>query len=267
MLFEKASTRTVASIESGVALLGGSTVVLHGRDIQIEGQLAGQKKRGEPLRDAARVLGGYVDVLVARMRAHEDVLELARHARVPVVNGLSPLDHPLQAFADLLTVFERREKPFALKWAYVGEVTGAMHGLMAISSLARFELRVCVPPGAAIDAGVLAKSKETVRVVASPAEAVKGADVVCTDAWRSLDDVEGGAREARLAALAPWRVDDQLLAGAAGDAIVLHPLPASRGMEITDEVLEGMRSVVFDQAKNRLPATQALLEHLLEVPT
>jgi ornithine carbamoyltransferase len=265
MLFEKPSTRTVASFEAGTALLGGATVVLHGRDTQLEGQ----RKGGEPLRDAARVLGGYVDILVARMRSHEDVLELARHARIPVINGLTPLDHPCQAVADVLTVFERREDPFALTWSYVGEVTGAMHGLIAIASIAGFKLRVCVPPGATVDATVLARARQTsstIQVVASPVEAVTGADVVCTDAWHSLDDLDGDLRERRLSALAQWRVDESLLAHAAPDHFVLHPLPAHRGLEITDDVLEGMRSVAFEQAKNRLPASQALLEWLLEVP-
>lgn len=264
MLFERPSTRTRASFEAGVALLGGSTVVLQGRDTQIETQ----RRQGEPLRDAARVLGGYVDALVARMTKHDDLLELARHARVPVVNGLSELDHPCQSFADLLTVFERREAPLALSWAYVGEVTGAMHGLIAMTSMLGISLRVATPRGSSIDAGVLARAGDhagKVEVSNDPVGAARGADVVCTDAWHSLDGLEGDARASRERDLAPFQVNAELLSRAAAEPLVLHPLPAHRGLEITDDVLEGMRSVAFDQARNRLPAQQALLEHLLDV--
>jgi ornithine carbamoyltransferase len=264
MLFERPSTRTRASFEAGVALLGGATVVLHGRDTQIETK----EREGEPLRDAARVLGGYVDVLVARMHRHEDLLELARHARVPVVNGLSDLDHPCQAFADLLTVFERRENPMSLTWAYVGEVTGAMHGLIALASLLEVQLRVAVPEGAHVASAVLERARALggrTEIVVDPAVAVRGADVVCTDAWHSLDALTGAARAERQRELQPFQVNAELLAQAAAEPLVLHPLPAHRGLEITDDVLEGMRSVVFDQAKNRLPAQQALLELLLDV--
>lgn len=262
MLFERSSTRTRASFEAGIALLGGATVVLHGRDTQLGTE-------GEPWRDAARVLGSYVDALVVRAQSHAHVEELARHARVPVVNGLSELDHPCQVVTDLFTVFERREKPFDVKWAYVGEAQGTANGLVALSALTGLELALAMPERQSPDAGFLERAKAAgarVAVVREPAQAVQGAGVVSTDAWASLQGLEGTARAARIKALERFQVNDALLAGAADDCTVLHPLPARRGLEITDDVLEGMHSVAFQQAGNRLPVQQAILEWLLGVP-
>lgn len=261
MLFEKPSTRTRASFEAGVALLGGASVVLHGRDTQLATD-------GEPLRDAARVLGSYVDALVVRATTHAHVDELARHARVPVVNGLSELDHPAQVLTDLFTVFERKERPFDLKWAYVGEAQGTANGLVALAAVAGIELALALPEQQAPDAGFLQRARAAgarVEVVHDAAKAVEGAGVVSTDAWASLTRLDGEAREERARALRAFQVNDALLARAAEGAIVLHPLPARRGLEITDDVLEGMHSVAFQQAGNRLPVQQALLEWLLGV--
>lgn len=262
MLFERSSTRTRASFEAGIALLGGATVVLHGRDTQLGTE-------GEPWRDAARVLGSYVDALVVRAQSHAHVEELARHARVPVVNGLSELDHPCQVITDLFTVFERKERPFDMKWAYVGEAQGTANGLVALAALAGIELSLAMPERQSPDASFLERAKSAgakVHLVRDPAEAVKGAGVVSTDAWSSLQGLEGPARAARIKVLEKWQVNDALLALAADDCTVLHPLPARRGLEITDDVLEGMHSVAFQQAGNRLPVQQAILEWLLGVP-
>ena len=266
MLFEKPSTRTRASFEAGIALLGGSSVVLHGRDTQLASASA---EGGEPLRDAARVLGSYVDALVVRALTHADVEELAKHAKVPVVNGLSELDHPCQVITDLFTVFERKERPFEVKWAYVGEAQGTANGLVALASLTGIELSLALPEQQSPDAELMQRAKAAgakVRVVRDPAAAVAGADVVSTDAWSSLVGLEGAKRDKRAAALAAFQVNDALVANAADDHVVLHPLPARRGLEITDDVLEGMHSVAFQQAGNRLPVQQALLEWLLGVP-
>lgn len=262
MLFEKASTRTRPSIEAGVALLGGATVVLHARDAHALGE------EHEPLRDAARVLGSYVDALVARMRSHADLEELARHARVPVVNGQSELDHPCQVVTDLFTVFERKERPFDVRWAYVGEPRGTANGLLAVAALTGIELALALPEGASPDAQALARAKSAgarVSVGHDPVAAVRGAGVISTDAWSTPAALEPTQRAARLAALAPFQVNDALLAHAADDAVVLHSLPARRGQEITDDALEGMRSVAFQQSGNRLCVQQALLEWLLGV--
>ncbi|OGQ09538.1 MAG: hypothetical protein A2138_12260 [Deltaproteobacteria bacterium RBG_16_71_12] len=263
MLFEKASTRTRPSVEAGVALLGGATVVLHARDAHALGE------EHEPLRDAARVLGTYVDALVARMRSHVDLEELARHARVPVVNGQSELDHPCQVVTDLFTVFERKERPFETRWAYVGEARGTANGLVALAALTGIELALALPEADGLDPVALARARSAgakVVVVADPIAAVRGAGVVSTDAWASPGALEQGARATRLAALARFQVNDELLGHAADDVLVLHPLPARRGQEITDDALEGMRSVAFQQAGNRLCVQQALLEWLLGVP-
>lgn len=262
MLFEKPSTRTRPSLEAGVAVLGGATVVVHARDAHALGE------EHEPLRDAARVLGSYVDALVARMRSHADLEELARHARVPVVNGQSELDHPCQVITDLFTVFERKERPFETRWAYVGEARGTANGLVALAALTGIELALALPNADGLDAQTLARAKSAgarVSVGADPVAAVAGAGVVSTDAWISPVALEPAARTSRLAALAPFQVNDALLARAADDAVVLHPLPARRGQEITDDALEGMRSVAFQQAGNRLCVQQAVLEWLLGV--
>jgi ornithine carbamoyltransferase len=262
MLFERPSTRTRASFESGTALLGGSTVVLHGRDTQLHTE-------GEALRDMARVLGSYVDAVVARAPRHAHVEELARHAHVPVVNGLSELDHPCQVITDLFTVFERKEKPFDVKWAYVGEAQGTCNGLVALAAIAGIEVALALPAGQSPDAETLRRARAMgarVSVGTDPAAAVDGAGVVSTDAWASLDGLTGAQRTSRANELLHLQVNGALLARAHDDSIVLHPLPARRGFEITDDVLEGMHSVAFQQAGNRLPVQQALLERLLAVP-
>ena len=249
MLFERVSTRTRVSFESGSALLGAHCVVLQGRDIW----LGDDVDSGEVLRDTARVLGGAVDLLVVRPAgAHATVEEMARHAGVPVINGLSDKDHPCQVLTDLFTVFERRERPYASKLAFVGDSVPMANGYLSLAALCGIEVRLALPAGVVVDAELLkrAQARTTVLVTSSPAEAVTGADVVATAAW-SRNVVDG------------FRLDDALLAKADDDAIVLHPLPAHRGREITDDVLEGSRSVAFQQAQNRLPVQQAILEALL----
>lgn len=253
MLFEKESTRTRMSFESGVAQLGGSCVVMQARDTQLVS--------GELLRDAARVIGGYCDAMMVRTFGHDAIEEYARHAGVPVINGMSDLDHPCQVLTDLFTVFERREDPFGLTWAWVGESRGVANGLLAAASLCGFELRIASPEARAPDAGYRARAGEknaNVIYTEDPKEAVAGAHVVMTGSWT-------GGEEAR-DLLAPYQLAGGLLAEADDDHLVLHALPAQRGQEITDDVLEGRHSVVFQQASNRLPVQQALLEWLLEVP-
>lgn len=248
MLFERVSTRTRVSFESGAALLGAHCIVLQGRDIWL-----GDQHDGEVLRDTARVIGGAVDLLVVRPTgAHATVDELARHAGVPVVNGLSDKDHPCQVLTDLFTLFERREHPFKSRLAFVGDSVPMANGYLALAALTGLEVRLALPAGVVVDAELLkrAQARTSVLVTASPAEAVAGADAVATAAWSGA--VADG-----------FRLDDALLSKASDDAIVLHPLPARRGQEITDDVLEGPRSVAFQQAQNRLPVQQAIVEALL----
>ena len=252
MLFEKPSTRTRVSFEAGVKLLGGATIVLQGRDLWL-GAPSDDVGGGEVLRDTARVLGGSLDVLVVRPHgSHATIEELARHAAIPVVNGMSDRDHPCQVLTDLFTLYERRERPYESKVCFVGDSVAIAQGYLALSILTGLELRLALPAGVDVDAELLkrAQAKAKVSVHRSAAEAVDGADAVSTAAWSRP--------------VAPgFCVDDALLQKASPDATVLHSLPAHRGQEITDDVLEGTRSVCFQQAQNRLPVQQALLEHLL----
>ncbi|MDP2343140.1 MAG: ornithine carbamoyltransferase [Deltaproteobacteria bacterium] len=251
MLFEKPSTRTRVSFEAGVKLLGGSTIVLQGRDLW----LGASSSSAEPevLRDTARVLGSSLDLLVVRpLGPHATIEELARHAAVPVVNGMSDTDHPCQVLTDLFTIYERREHPYESKVAFVGDSVAIAQGYLALAILTGLEVRLAMPAGVDVDADLLkrAQAKAKVSLHRSAAQAVDGADVVSTAAWSR--PVASG-----------FCVDDALLQKASPDATVLHSLPAHRGQEITDDVLEGTRSVCFQQAQNRLPVQQALLEHLL----
>ncbi len=249
MLFERPSTRTRVSFQSGSALLGAHCLVLEGRDIWLHAN----DGDGEVLRDTARVIGGSVDLIVFRPQGpHSTVDELARHAGVPVVNGLSDRDHPCQVLTDIFTLFERRERPYQSKLAFVGDSTAMANGYLSLAALCGLEVRLAMPQGSNVDADLLkrAQARAKVLVTHTPAEAIAGADVVATAAWAG--PVAAG-----------FCVDDAALMGAADDVTVLHPLPAHRGQEISDDVLEGPRSVAFQQAQNRLPVQQAILEALL----
>jgi ornithine carbamoyltransferase len=255
MLFEKPSTRTRVSFEAGIKLLGGSTVILQGRDIWLRATEDGKDNDGptEVLRDTARVLGGSLDALVVRPQGpHSTVEEMARHAGVPVINGMSDRDHPCQVLTDLFTLYERREAPFAARLAFVGDSLAMAHGYLSLAILTGLEVRLALPEGAEVDGELLKKAQQKAHVVvtADAAVAVAGADVVSTAAWAR--PVPRG-----------FCVNGALLQGASPDVTVLHCLPAHRGQEITDDVLEGTHSVAFQQAQNRLPVQQALLEMLL----
>ena len=254
MLLEKPSTRTRVSFEAGAALLGATTIALQGRDTQLATQVEG----GEPLRDFARVLGGYVDALVVRPgTGHALVDEVARHTGVPVVNGLSSVDHPCQVVTDLFTVFERRERPFDVRWTFIGDNTAMANGLIALSAVAGIAVTIAAPTEAGLDPGVRARARAAnarVSVTNDPRAAVEGADIISTAAWSGAAPADVVQR---------FQVNDALLSLAADGHTVLHPLPAHRGHEITDDVIEGMHSVVFQAANNRLPVQQAILEWLL----
>jgi ornithine carbamoyltransferase len=247
LVFEKPSTRTRISFEVGVAELGGTPVVLRGDELQLT--------RGESVADTGRILSRYVAGIVVRAGSDEVVRELAGAAGVPVVNGLTPEHHPCQALADLLTLRERCGDLDGLKVAYVGDGNNVARSLALLGGRAGVEVRVASPDGYGLVPGVAALQ------TADPVEAVTGADAVYTDVWVSMGDEADADR--RRAALAPYQVNGELLAAAADGAIVLHCLPAHPGEEITDEVLYGERSAVWDQAENRLHAQKALLELLL----
>jgi ornithine carbamoyltransferase len=247
LVFEKPSTRTRISFEVGVAELGAAPVVLRGDEMQVS--------RGESVGDTARVLSRYVDAIVIRSGSHEAVAELAAAAEVPVVNGLTPLHHPCQALADLLTLRERLGDLEGRRLAYVGDGNNVARSLAVLGELAGLEVVVAAPPGYQLEEGHGAK------LTGDPRAAAAGSDALYTDVWVSMGDEAEAER--RRADLAPFRLDRDLLAAAADGAIVLHCLPAHPGEEIDADVLYSDASAVWDQAENRLHAQKALLEALL----
>lgn len=261
LLFDKPSLRTRVSFEVGVAELGGHPLVVDSRSTHFG--------RGETLGDAGRVLSRYVDAIVLRTFGDDRLAELAAGATVPVLNGLTDMFHPCQLLADLLTVREWCGGTAGRTLAYLGDTTNNMaHSYLLAGATAGMAVRVAGPDGFAPDPAVLARAGEiaagtggSVRPLREPVEAVTGADVVATDAWTSMG--QEGQERSRGAALAAYQVNDKLLAHAAPQVAVLHCLPAHRGEEITDDVLDGPRSAVFDQAENRLHAQKALLAWLL----
>lgn len=257
MVFEKASTRTRVSFEVAAYQLGGNAMLLSPRDTQLG--------RGEPIRDTARVLARYLDALVVRTYEHASIEEMARYADVPVVNALTDASHPCQVLADLLTVTERFGADALSKGglvvAWIGDGNNMANSWLEACALLGFELRLACPAGYDPDPALLAKAGAHAKVVRSPAEAAQGAHVINTDVWASMGQ-EGEAEERRQR-FAGFIVDGALLERARPNAIVLHCLPAHRGEEITDAVMEGPQSAVFDEAENRLHAQKALLELLL----
>lgn len=256
MIFEKSSTRTRVSFEVGTTQLGGHALFLSSRDIQIG--------RGEPVRDTARVLSRYVDGIMIRTFSHSVIEELACFATVPVINGLTDLLHPCQVLADLLTVreeFGEDLRPRRIAW--VGDGNNMANSWLNAAFRFGFELRLACPEGYRPDAAILERAGAATRVVLTddPAEAVTGADVVNTDVWTSMGQEEETAARAR--AFAGYHVDAELMARAQSNAIFLHCLPAHRGEEVADEVLEGPASRVFDEAENRLHVQKAILFRLM----
>ncbi|MDL5362868.1 ornithine carbamoyltransferase [Halalkalicoccus sp. NIPERK01] len=255
MLFEKPSTRTRVSFETGMTQLGGHAVFLGSEDIQLG--------HGEPLKDTARALSGYVDALMARVFEHAHVEELARYATVPVVNGLTDDAHPCQTLADLLTVRETFDDLEDVSVTWVGDANNVARSFALGCALAGIDLTVATPPEYALDEDVVERADSlgtAPTVTEDPSEAVEGADVVYTDVWVSMG--QEGERDERLSAFEGFQVNGDLLAHAP-DARVMHCLPAHRGEEITDDAIEGERSLVFEQAENRLHAQKGLLSFLL----
>jgi ornithine carbamoyltransferase len=247
LVFQRPSTRTRISFEVGVAELGGTPIVLRGDEMQFS--------RGESAGDTARVLSRYVDAIAIRSGSHEEVAELAAAADVPVVNALTPLHHPCQAIADLLTLRERFGDLDGLRLAYVGDGNNVARSLAVLGELAGVEVVVAAPPGYQLEEG------HGVKLTDDPRAAAAEADALYTDVWVSMGDEAEADR--RRADLAPFRLDADLLAVAKDRAIVLHCLPAHPGEEITADLLYSDASAVWDQAENRLHAQKALLEALL----
>jgi ornithine carbamoyltransferase len=246
LIFEKPSTRTRVSFEVGVAELGATPLVLRGDELQLT--------RGESFGDTGRVLSRYVHGIVIRSGSDERVRGLAEAASVPVVNGLTPDHHPCQALADLLTLKERFVDLDGLRLAYVGDGNNVARSLAILGRIAGVEVVVSSPEGYGIE-------RELAELVADPRAAVADADAVYTDVWVSMGDEAEAER--RRSDLAPYQLNEELLAAAADRAVAMHCLPAHPGEEISAEVLYGERSAVWDQAENRLHAQKALLERLL----
>ncbi|MDR1702643.1 MAG: ornithine carbamoyltransferase [Sporomusaceae bacterium] len=260
MIFQKSSTRTRISFEAGMWQLGGSALFLSANDLQIG--------RGEPVKDTARVLSRYLDGIMIRTFSHLEVEELARYASIPVINGLTDLVHPCQAMADIFTAIEYKGDVKGKKLAYIGDGNNMANALLHICAKMGMDITVATPPAYQPDSAIvkesLAIAKETgskIALIHDPLEAARGADVLYTDVWASMGQEE--EQLARNKAMAGFCIDDKIVGAAQKDVIIMHCLPAHRGEEITDAVMEGAHSVVFDEAENRLHVQKAIMALLM----
>jgi len=251
MIFEKNSTRTRVSFDMAMRQLGGTTMVMDAGSMQIG--------RGESIADTARVLSRYVDAIMIRTDDHAKIVEMAHHASVPIVNGLTDRSHPCQIMADMQTVIERRGSLTGSKWAWLGDGNNVLHSIVEAGSLMGFEVVAACPAGYDPDADVIGAATNRgarVSVVRDAAVAVAGADIVVTDTWISMGQSHA---EAKLAAMMPYQVTNALMADAKPNATFLHCLPAHRGEEVVDSVIDGPQSAIWDEAENRLHAQKAVL--------
>jgi len=257
LVFEKPSTRTRVSFETAMYGLGGQVIYLSSRDTQLA--------RNEPLKDMARVMSRYVDGLVIRTYGQEIVDELARYSQVPVINALTDLHHPCQILSDLMTVIEHKGALDKLKIAWVGDGNNMANSWIQAAARLGFALTLACPDGYEPDRDILtaarAEAARPINLVRDPVEAVAEADVINTDVWASMGQED--EQLLRLKAFRPYQVNDRLLRGAAPDAVVLHCLPAHRDEEISEAVLEGPRSVVWDQAENKMHIHKAILAEFI----
>jgi len=256
MIFEKSSTRTRVSFEVGAYQLGGHALFLSSRDIQLG--------RGEPITDTARVLSRYVDGIMIRTFGHDRVVALAKYATIPVINGLTDLLHPCQVMADVMTIQENfGEDLRPRKVAWIGDGNNMANSWLNAAFRFGFELRLACPAGYRPDPDILARARDATSILLTedPREAVEGAEVVNTDVWASMGQEEEAERRRR--AFQGYHVDEALMRLAAPDAIFMHCLPAHRGEEVADEVIEGSQSRVFDEAENRLHVQKALMVRLM----
>jgi len=263
LLFEKPSLRTRVSFEMAMYQLGGHSIYLSPEEVGVG--------RREAVADVARVLTRYINGIAARTFSHETLRILAGHSSVPVINALSDLEHPCQALADLLTIYEKKGKLAGLTLAFVGDGNNVANSLLLSACLVGMNFRLACPPGYEIKKDVLAKARkfaalsgDRIQLTNDPHKAAKGADVIYTDVWVSMGQEEEA--KTRFRAFSGYQVDDKLLSLAKKDVLFMHPLPAHHGQEISSELLDDPRSVVFDQAENRLHLQKALLVKLLSSP-
>ena len=256
LIFEKPSLRTRVTFEVGMVQLGGAAVYLSAQEIGLGVR--------ESVPDIARNLSRWVDIITARTYRHATVEVLAAHATVPVINGLSDLEHPCQALADFFTLWERGMDLGRIRLAWIGDGNNVCHSLLLLAALLGTPLSMATPPGYALHPAIQARARDLggrLTLTTDPREAVEGADVVYTDVWISMG--QEAEREQRLEAFRRYQLNERLLGLARPGALVMHCLPAHRGEEITDAVLDGPQSVVLDQSENRLHAQKAVMVHLL----
>lgn len=260
MIFSKASTRTRVSFEVGMWQLGGMALFLSSNDLQIG--------RGEPIQDTARVLSRYVDGIMIRTYSHDNVKELAKHAGIPIINGLTDLLHPCQALTDIFTVLEYKGSLKGLKMAYIGDGNNMVNALMQVCVKVGMDIAVATPKGYEPNAEIVVEAKEdgkltgsTITLLNDPLMAAQNADVIYTDVWASMG--QESEQEIRAKAFKGFQINSEVMKAANKGAIVLHCLPAHRGEEITDEVMEGSQSAIFDEAENRLHVQKAIMALLM----
>jgi ornithine carbamoyltransferase len=259
MIFERQSTRTRVSFDVGMRQLGGETLMLSGQEMQLS--------REETLQDTARVMSRYVDAIMIRILSHADLLDLADGSSVPVINGLTRRGHPCQVMADLMTFEEHRGNIKGAKVAWVGDSNNVLASWVNAAELFGCELTIAVPDEYWPEKDLLEdirKAGSLVKLIEDPHEAVQGADLILADTWVSMGDVDAAERRR---VLKPYRVDTNLMAEAKKDALFMHCLPAHRGDEVTDEVIDGPQSVVWDEAENRLHAQKAILAWCFGIET
>ncbi|WP_168123412.1 ornithine carbamoyltransferase [Paenibacillus sp. HB172176] len=260
MIFEKSSTRTRVSFEVGIYQLGGQGLFLSGNDLQLG--------RGETIWDTAQVLSRYLDGIMIRTFAHRKVVELARGATIPVINGLTDLSHPCQALADFQTIYEHKGRLEGLKMAYIGDGNNVVHSLMMGAAKLGMHMAIATPKGYEPDADIVEQTKantldsgSTLYVGYDPKVAIADADIIYTDVWASMGQ-EAEQKERELA-FADYQVNDELVKLAKKDYLFMHCLPAHRGEEVTESVIDGDQSIIFDQAENRLHAQKAIMAAIM----
>ncbi|MEK6679626.1 MAG: ornithine carbamoyltransferase [Nitrospirota bacterium] len=261
MFFEKPSTRTRVSFEVGIYQLGGQAIVLPVSDLQIG--------RGETIADTARVLSRYIDAIVIRTFEHKIVEEWAGHASIPVINGLTDMHHPCQALADVFTIKEKKGSLKGLKLTYIGDGNNVAHSLIEICAKTGVDISLACPKGYEPDKKIVKDAIEdakrqgsSINIIADPIKAANNADILYTDVWASMGQEK--EHKKRLKIFKDYQLNKKLLKSAKPDALVMHCLPAHRGEEITEEVLEGTNSVIFDQAENRLHTQKAVMLRLMK---
>ena len=261
LLFEKPSTRTRTSFEAAAFRLGAEPMYMQSSELQ--------GTRGEPIQDTARILGSYLDCIVARVYAHDTVIQLAKHSHVSVINALSDLEHPTQIVSDFLTIIESKGKLQGLTLAYIGDGDNVCNSLLLGCALAGMNMNVACPEGYEPDKTILGKAQSlasdsdtTLAVMRKPSDAAKGADVLYTDVWVSMG--QDAERDKRMKAFQGYQINSTLVNTAKPGAVVMHCLPAHRGLEITDDVIEGAQSIVWQQGANKLYSAASVMEYCLK---